>query len=510
MRAGGAQWGARAALAVVSATLIAGSARAEPIEVVAPPDIGGVVTAWPLGDGSTDTRQSSAVEPGGVAVIRVPKETPQRYVIRFNAEDGRVWRVVLSGADRQEWPERHEIAAESLYQPASVDLLFNVPGWGRMPLISVLIRESDDYSRSSILRPSGGRTELHLTDLRPGTLQIHAQTDTGLQASDLCQCRDGGDLTRNLTLSRQTQYYPDATPLFGSGGDVSSDLYTAVSVAVYGLVVLIWLVLGVTFTAIWRFFGLKEAWSQGALSVATAIIGAVLLGNGIAMFLLGQVRYVPLVCATAAAQLVLLIICLLAYVSRKAWCRELAVIGLVFTMLASLAFLPTFCFEDDLADIGAWLTRVQVVLVCVAAIGLIAAALIDRRRALAATGVCRRCGERPHPITGRCECLPRPVGRRGPRLARLSVVHADHTYSAVVIGPSTVLGTSRRCHIRLRGDPKASERHAVIESEEGRLVVRDLGSKAGTYVNGLRVTRQVLEDTDEIVIGESSMLVEII
>jgi len=80
----------------------------------------------------------------------------------------------------------------------------------------------------------------------------------------------------------------------------------------------------------------------------------------------------------------------------------------------------------------------------------------------------------------------------------------------VVIGPSTVLGTSRRCHIRLRGDPKASERHAVIESEEGRLVVRDLGSKAGTYVNGLRVTRQVLEDTDEIVIGESSMLVEII
>jgi len=156
MRAGGAQWGARAALAVVSATLIAGSARAEPIEVVAPPDIGGVVTAWPLGDGSTDTRQSSAVEPGGVAVIRVPKETPQRYVIRFKAEDGRVWRVVLSGADRQEWPERHEIAAESLYQPASVDLLFNVPGWGRMPLISVLIRESDDYSRSSILRPAVG------------------------------------------------------------------------------------------------------------------------------------------------------------------------------------------------------------------------------------------------------------------------------------------------------------------------------------------------------------------
>lgn len=509
MRAGGAQWGARAALAVVSAALIAGSARAESIEVVAPPDTGGVVTAWPLGGGSADTRQRSPMEPGGTAVIRLPKETPQRYVIRFSTEDGRSWRVVLSGADRQEWPKRHELTAESLYRPASASLLLDVPGWGRMHLISVLIRESDDYSRSTILRPSEGRTELHLTDLRPGTLQVHAQTDTGLQASDLFQCRDGDEVTRNLTLSRQTQYYADATPLFGSGGDVSSDLYTAVSVAVYGLMVLIWLVVGVTFTAVWRFFGLKEAWSQGALSAATAIIGAILLGNGIAMFLLGQVRYVPLVCATAAAQLVLLTICLLAYVSRKAWCRDLAVIGLVFAMLASLAFLPTFCFEDDLADIGMWLTRVQVVLVCLAGVGLIAGALIDRRRALAATGVCRRCGERPHPITGRCECPPRPVGRRGPRLARLSVVHADHTYSDVVIGPSTVIGTSRRCHIRLRGDPEASERHAVIESEKGRLVVRDLGSNAGTHVNGLRVTQQALEDTDEIVIGESSMLVEL-
>ncbi len=62
------------------------------------------------------------------------------------------------------------------------------------------------------------------------------------------------------------------------------------SVAVYGLVVLIWLVLGVTLHCHLAILRAQRGLEPGALSVATAIIGAVLLGNGIAMFLLGQVQ----------------------------------------------------------------------------------------------------------------------------------------------------------------------------------------------------------------------------
>src|SRR5262249_43009957 len=50
-------------------------------------------------------------------------------------------------------------------------------------------------------------------------------------------------------------------------------------------------------------------------------------------------------------------------------------------------------------------------------------------------------------------------------------------------------------------DPRVSRDHAVIVSESGTFCVVDQGSKHGTYVNGQRVERQVLNQNDRLEFG---------
>ena len=50
-------------------------------------------------------------------------------------------------------------------------------------------------------------------------------------------------------------------------------------------------------------------------------------------------------------------------------------------------------------------------------------------------------------------------------------------------------------------DPDVSRRHARLEIVDDQLVLTDLGSTNGTYVNDARVTRQVLVPGDRMRIG---------
>lgn len=59
-------------------------------------------------------------------------------------------------------------------------------------------------------------------------------------------------------------------------------------------------------------------------------------------------------------------------------------------------------------------------------------------------------------------------------------------------------------------DTNASRLHAYISYEEHRHVLYDAGSTNGTMVNGARVERRVLENGDEIQIGETVLLYEVI
>lgn len=500
----------RATPVLAFALLVVGQARAESISIVAPPRWAGTLTAGPMGVEPPNVYHRLRVGAGETTTLDLPRELSHRFVITFEADDGRMWRVVLSGAERTQWPKQYVIADSDLFEPCSATLTIATPGWGRMHLVSLLVRESDDYSRAFTLRPTGDVMTLELDHLRPGALQAYCVSDTGLQAQDICQVVPDREAVRHLTLTRQAPDAPAAVPLFESGGNVSSQLYTTVSVAVYLLVVVVWIGVGTSFVPVWHFFGIRQRAGRISLSVATAIIGIVLLSNGIAMFLLGQVRYVPLVSATASVQMALLVLCLLAYVSRKDWCRSLAVVGLVFAMVASLAFLPAFAFEGDDEDIGWWLTRFEVILVCAASLCLIGGALLDRRYRTGDGDRCPRCHVRPDPVTGQCNCPPKRAGQRGPRIARLTILHADGSRSDLLLGPRTVLGSGRRSHVILRGEPAAKPEHAVIERGEGGVVIRNLDPAAATQVNGVDIAEQPLADGDEIWIGETLMLVELI
>jgi predicted component of type VI protein secretion system len=64
-----------------------------------------------------------------------------------------------------------------------------------------------------------------------------------------------------------------------------------------------------------------------------------------------------------------------------------------------------------------------------------------------------------------------------------------------------LIGRDEECHLRPRSDA-ISRRHCVIAVSEGGVVLRDLGSKNGTYVNGQRVEGTcVLQAGDHLQVG---------
>lgn len=67
--------------------------------------------------------------------------------------------------------------------------------------------------------------------------------------------------------------------------------------------------------------------------------------------------------------------------------------------------------------------------------------------------------------------------------------------------PQVTIGRDPRSQVRL-DDPSVSLRHAVLEVVGDAVKVRDLGSRAGTIINGRTISQQVtLQPTDELLVG---------
>jgi len=63
-----------------------------------------------------------------------------------------------------------------------------------------------------------------------------------------------------------------------------------------------------------------------------------------------------------------------------------------------------------------------------------------------------------------------------------------------------ILGRDETCDIRI-DSPRIAEEHCAIEASNGRHVLRDLGSDAGTIVDGRRIDRVVVEQGLEAIVG---------
>ena len=70
-----------------------------------------------------------------------------------------------------------------------------------------------------------------------------------------------------------------------------------------------------------------------------------------------------------------------------------------------------------------------------------------------------------------------------------------------------LLGRGCHCDIRL-ADISVSRRHAHLRFRDGGWILRDLGSTNGTTVNGTSVVRCRLLPGDEVVFGDSGLLID--
>src|SRR5579862_7356433 len=88
-----------------------------------------------------------------------------------------------------------------------------------------------------------------------------------------------------------------------------------------------------------------------------------------------------------------------------------------------------------------------------------------------------------------------------------SLVLPDGTTMAVNHEP-LVIGRAPECAVVL-SDTNVSRRHAQVALHDGSVVVTDLGSTNGTFLNGRRVTRATVRPGDELLIGTSKLRVEV-
>ncbi|HWH13111.1 MAG TPA: FHA domain-containing protein [Miltoncostaeaceae bacterium] len=124
---------------------------------------------------------------------------------------------------------------------------------------------------------------------------------------------------------------------------------------------------------------------------------------------------------------------------------------------------------------------------------------------------CSECGSLLRPEGGHETTGPMPLPEIESR--QWEGPHADGPTLAVLSGgPSGVLfplpegvvtiGRSPASDVFL-DDVTVSRNHARIERDPGRIVLKDLGSLNGTYVNRRRIeTEEVLENGDELQIGK--------
>ena len=69
--------------------------------------------------------------------------------------------------------------------------------------------------------------------------------------------------------------------------------------------------------------------------------------------------------------------------------------------------------------------------------------------------------------------------------------------------PVTLLGRGTDCDLRLV-DPGVSRHHAELRVEDGQVVLVDLGSTNGTFVNGQPMRRVALTDGTHVTLGRTT------
>ncbi len=92
---------------------------------------------------------------------------------------------------------------------------------------------------------------------------------------------------------------------------------------------------------------------------------------------------------------------------------------------------------------------------------------------------------------------------------RLEVIEGEGKGSAVVLSGISVIGRDPASALVV-ADRAVSREHAVVRPEEGfGFVIEDLDSRTGTFVNGVRTRKAVLQDGDAVRVGSTTLRVRV-
>ncbi len=91
----------------------------------------------------------------------------------------------------------------------------------------------------------------------------------------------------------------------------------------------------------------------------------------------------------------------------------------------------------------------------------------------------------------------------------LTVKTGDNEGRVAAVGESKfIIGRQKRSGLKL-DDKAVSRKHAMIEQQEGRFVVRDLNSRWGTKLNGVKIDEAELKLGDQIEIAGNMILFDL-
>lgn len=90
----------------------------------------------------------------------------------------------------------------------------------------------------------------------------------------------------------------------------------------------------------------------------------------------------------------------------------------------------------------------------------------------------------------------------------LFIREEDEVHSVLLSHKPIVMGRSSSCDIRL-SDEKISSRHIALKvNSSGKVIIKDLGSTNGTYLNGSLIEESLLMLEDQLFIGAVSLWID--
>ena len=92
------------------------------------------------------------------------------------------------------------------------------------------------------------------------------------------------------------------------------------------------------------------------------------------------------------------------------------------------------------------------------------------------------------------------------KIPKYEIELMDGSHQKWPIFEYALIGSDSTCHIQLNL-PNISKRHARLEIKANKLIIQDMRSEDGTYVNSAQIIESVLSDGDLITIGFADFVI---